>query len=95
MARLSDDAIARELARVPEWERAGDEIVRTIQLSSFPAVIALVDQIAALAEAADHHPDIDIRYRTIRLALTTHAEGGLTGKDFEMAGRIEALSRSG
>ena len=93
MARLNDEEISRRLSQLPDWERAGDEIVRTLRLPSFPAVIALVDQIAGLAEAADHHPDIDIRYRTLRLALTTHAEGGLTSKDFEMAGRIEALPR--
>jgi 4a-hydroxytetrahydrobiopterin dehydratase len=87
--RLDDAAIERMLGDLPDWRREGDEIVRTARLDSFQAVIQLVGRIADLAEAADHHPDIDIRYRNLRLALTTHDEGGLTEKDFDLARQIE------
>jgi 4a-hydroxytetrahydrobiopterin dehydratase len=93
MPRLGSDEIGRALAEIPEWQRTGDEIIRELRLPTFSAAIALVDRIAALAEEADHHPDIDIRYRLVRLALSTHDEGGLTEKDFELARRIEELPR--
>jgi 4a-hydroxytetrahydrobiopterin dehydratase len=93
MATLTDDEINRRLAAIPDWQRAADEIVREVRLATFPAAMKFVNQVAELAEAADHHPDIDIRYRSIRLALSTHDAGGLTEKDFELARQIEALPR--
>src|SRR5688500_14228684 len=87
--RLDDATIGRKLVDLPDWRREGGEIVRTARLGSFTAAIQLVVRIADLAEAADHHPDIDIRYRNLRLALTTHDEGGLTEKDFDLARQIE------
>jgi 4a-hydroxytetrahydrobiopterin dehydratase len=89
LARLAEEEIARRLRELPAWQRSGDEIVRTVRLPSFPDAIALVNRIADLAEAADHHPDIDIRFRTLRLALTTHDEGGLTERDFSLAQEID------
>jgi 4a-hydroxytetrahydrobiopterin dehydratase len=89
VGRLSDDEITRRLRGAPAWSRAGDEIVRVAELPSFPAAIEAVGRIADLAEAANHHPDIDIRYRTVRLALTTHDDGGISEKDFELASRID------
>jgi 4a-hydroxytetrahydrobiopterin dehydratase len=88
---LSDDDIARELETVPEWERDGDAIIRTARLDTFPAAIAFVAAVADAAEEADHHPDIDIRYRKVRLELSTHSAGGLTAKDFALARRIDGL----
>jgi 4a-hydroxytetrahydrobiopterin dehydratase len=93
VAALPDAEVAERLARLPGWERVGDEIVRAYQLESFRAVIELVDGIADAAEAADHHPDLDIRYRTLRVALSTHSEGGITARDFALAGEIDALAR--
>ncbi|MCJ7436962.1 MAG: 4a-hydroxytetrahydrobiopterin dehydratase [Acidimicrobiia bacterium] len=90
MAKLTDDEVREALAGLPAWTREGDEIVRTFELPTFPAVIAFVGRIAALAEAADHHPDLDIRYRRLRVALTTHDSGGLTTRDIDLAGRIDA-----
>jgi 4a-hydroxytetrahydrobiopterin dehydratase len=86
---MSDDEITRRLRDAPAWSRAGDEIVRVAELPSFPAAIEAVRRVADLAEAANHHPDIDIRYRTVRLALTTHDDGGISEKDFELASRID------
>jgi 4a-hydroxytetrahydrobiopterin dehydratase len=89
VARLSNDEIRQELVALPAWERTGEVIARTVRFPDFLSGIRFVDRIAELAELADHHPDIDIRYRTIRFALTTHDEGGLTPKDFAMARQID------
>lgn len=85
MSRLSESEIAAQLEGLSGWSRRGDEIVKTYKLPGFPAAIAFVTQVAFLAEAAGHHPDIDIRYNKVTLALTTHDAGGLTAKDFELA----------
>jgi 4a-hydroxytetrahydrobiopterin dehydratase len=90
MPPLTDDRIAERLATLPDWERSGDEIVKTFELPSFPEAIAFVTRIADRAEAADHHPDLDIRYRKVRVALSTHDDGGITDKDFDLASEIEA-----
>jgi 4a-hydroxytetrahydrobiopterin dehydratase len=90
MATLSDDEVQAALAGLPDWSREDQEIVRTYELESFPAAIAFVGRVAELAEAADHHPDLDIRYRRVRVALTTHDAGGLTRRDFDLAGHIDA-----
>ena len=90
MAPLEDDRIATRLAALDGWERDGDEIVKTFELPTFPEAISFVDRIAVRAEAADHHPDLDIRYRRVRVALATHDAGGITDKDFDLAAEIEA-----
>lgn len=90
MPPLADDRITERLAALPGWERSGDEIVRTFELPSFPEAIGFVTRIADRAEAADHHPDLDIRYRKVRVALSTHDAGGITDKDFDLAAEIEA-----
>jgi 4a-hydroxytetrahydrobiopterin dehydratase len=92
VAALPDPDVAAGLAALPGWERAGDEIVRVYERDSFRSVIDLVDRIADAAEAADHHPDLDIRYRTLRVALSTHTEGGITALDFALAGEIDGLA---
>ena len=89
MAKLPDDRIAQRLAALSGWAREGDEIVKTYELPTFPDAIAFVTRIADQAEAADHHPDLDIRYRKVRVALSTHDAGGLTDKDFDLAAEIE------
>lgn len=89
MTRLDEERITDRLRELPAWERSGDAIVRTVQRPSFREAIALVNRVADLAEAADHHPDIDIRYRTVRFTLTTHDAGGLTDRDFALARQIE------
>jgi 4a-hydroxytetrahydrobiopterin dehydratase len=92
MPPLPDDEVTGRLAELPGWARTGDEIVRTYELPTFPAVIELVRRIADAAEAAHHHPDLDIRYRTLRVALTTHDAGGLTAHDFALATEINRLA---
>ncbi|GAA4819152.1 4a-hydroxytetrahydrobiopterin dehydratase [Actinomycetospora corticicola] len=87
---LSDDAVSTALADLPGWERDGDSLVRTATLPGFLDAIAVVDAVAREAEAADHHPDIDIRYDTLTFRLSTHSEGGLTAKDPDLARKISA-----
>jgi 4a-hydroxytetrahydrobiopterin dehydratase len=89
--RLSDAEVEAALARLPGWEREGDMIVKRYELASFPGAIAFVGRVADAAEAADHHPDLDIRYRTVRVALTTHDAGGLSRRDLDLAAQIEGL----
>ena len=89
MSRLDEAAIAAALARAPGWTRAGAEIRRTYRFGDFRAALAFVNRVGALAEAAGHHPDIDIRYNRVTLALTTHDAGGLTTKDFDLARAID------
>ena len=74
------------------WSHVESEsaIRRTYTLPTFTAAVAFVGYVAELAEAADHHPDIDIRYRKVTLTLSTHEAGGLTEKDFDLAAQIDA-----
>ena len=88
MARLTEAQIQQRLASLAGWERRGDEIRRTFAFASFEESLAFVNRVGALAAAADHHPDIDIRYSKVTLALSTHDAAGLTAKDFELAAQI-------
>ena len=95
-ARLTDPEIARRLAALPDWTRDGEAIRRTAEATGFPAAIRVVDAVAEQAEAMDHHPDIDIRWRTLHFTLSTHSAGGLTALDFDLAARIdEAITTHG
>jgi 4a-hydroxytetrahydrobiopterin dehydratase len=85
---LSDDAVRTALDELPGWERDGDAIVRTAQLPSFPEAITVVDRVAAIAEQRNHHPDIDIRWRTLTFRCSTHSEGGITQRDVDLAAAI-------
>jgi 4a-hydroxytetrahydrobiopterin dehydratase len=87
--RLSDIAIQRELGNLTGWSRRGDAITKTFQFRNFLTGIDFVSAIAKTAEAADHHPDIDIRYTKITCTLSTHSAGGITQKDLDMARKID------
>jgi 4a-hydroxytetrahydrobiopterin dehydratase len=90
---LSDAEIEQRLAALAGWRREKDTIVRDLQLADFAAAIALVDAVAALAERANHHPDILVHgWNRVRLTLCTHSEGGLTEADFALAGQIDAAA---
>ena len=93
MAELLDDVAVQEwLKSHGEWAQSGAEISRAVECPSFPAAIELVRQVAVEAESRDHHPDIDIRWRTLRFTLSTHSAGGLTQKDLDLAGEIDRLA---
>ena len=89
MNALSSAEVASRLSAVPAWQIEAGELVRTFQFKDFRASMAFVNKVADLAEEAGHHPDIDIRYNKVRLALVTHDAGGLTGKDFDLAARAD------
>jgi 4a-hydroxytetrahydrobiopterin dehydratase len=89
---LSDAEIADGLATLPEWRREGDTITRTVRCPTFMDAIGLVNRAAEAAEAADHHPDIQINWRRVTFTLTTHAAGGLSAKDLAMAATIDNLA---
>jgi 4a-hydroxytetrahydrobiopterin dehydratase len=80
------------LAGLPQWKRHGDVITRTYEFEDFPAAMKFVNAVAAHAEQVQHHPDIDVRWNKVTLALTTHDAGGLTEKDFALAREADARS---
>jgi 4a-hydroxytetrahydrobiopterin dehydratase len=86
---LDDEEIEQRLDELGDWEREGDEMQKVFEFDDFAAAIKFVNDVAKLAERYDHHPDIDIRWNKVRLVLSTHAEGGLTPIDFDLAGDIE------
>jgi 4a-hydroxytetrahydrobiopterin dehydratase len=92
MENLSTEKIKVALATVPDWKKKGATIARTYPFKDFPAAMKFVNAVAKLAERAWHHPDIDIRWNRVTLALTTHDAGGLTEKDFALARKFDALS---
>ena len=92
MSKLSAAEIKTALATLPDWKKRGAAITRTYQFKDFPAAIKFVNAVARLAEQAWHHPDIGIRWNRVTLVLTTHDAGGLTEKDFALAGQFDALS---
>jgi 4a-hydroxytetrahydrobiopterin dehydratase len=89
--RLSPEEISAALRDLPDWSGDGDGLRRTVELPSFRDAVAAIVAIADVAEETDHHPDVDLRWRTLHLALVTHSAGGVTGKDVELARRIDAL----
>jgi 4a-hydroxytetrahydrobiopterin dehydratase len=91
VALLGEKEIEQALAGIPDWSRDGASIRRTIDFDSFEAAMAFVNRVAQLAESANHHPDIDIRYSKVLLVLSTHSSGGLTNRDFDLAARIDRL----
>jgi 4a-hydroxytetrahydrobiopterin dehydratase len=91
---LADDQVESLLARLSEWRRDGDAIEATYSMPTFPVAIELVQAVAHAAEAANHHPDIDIRWRKVRFVLITHDSGGLTQLDADIAERIRAAAET-
>jgi len=89
---LLDNAAVAAALRDLDWHREGDELVKVAKRGNFRAALAYVNAVGELAEAANHHPDIDIRWDTVTLRLTTHSAGGLTGLDVDLARAIDSLA---
>ena len=87
-ALLDDAAIDMALKDLPGWRREGDALVLTAELPTFPVAIGVVARVAEIAESRDHHPDIDIRWRTLTFRCSTHSEGGITQRDVDLAAAI-------
>jgi len=86
---LSETEISEALNKLPYWQLAGDALERTAELADFPQAIAVVNRVAEIAESANHHPDMDIRWRAVTFRCSTHSAGGITGKDVALAERID------
>jgi len=91
---LDTDALHHALSGLDGWEGDGTAIRRSVELPSFMAAIRVVDRVAETAEEMDHHPDIDIRWRTLTFACVTHSAGGVTDRDIALAGRIDQIVRA-
>lgn len=88
---LDDEAITTALGTLDDWTRDGDALVRSVELASFPQAIQVVNRIAEIAENDDHHPDIDIRWRTLTFRCSTHSAGGITASDVSLAAEIDGV----
>lgn len=88
--KLSDAELSASLGALPGWKVENGMIVKTYKHETFPEAIVFVNAVAHLAELANHHPDVDIRYTNITLRLVTHDSGGITAKDVDLAKEIEA-----
>jgi 4a-hydroxytetrahydrobiopterin dehydratase len=92
-SRLSDAEIQAGLASLAGWSRAGDTITKTFTFAGFPDAVAFVTRLVEPAERMAHHPDLDLRYNRVTVALSTHDQGGLTGADFSLAAAIEKAAQ--
>lgn len=95
MATLSEDEIRAGLGGLDGWELGDGEIVREFRFGNFRDAVAFVVRLSYEAEAANHHPDLDIRYNRVRMALSTHSEGGVTAKDLDLARATGPLAGGG
>jgi 4a-hydroxytetrahydrobiopterin dehydratase len=92
MARLTDEEIAAKLKGLDGWARQGDAIRKQYTFKDFPEAVLFVSALVPGAEAADHHPDIEIHYKRVVLSYSTHSEGGITGKDFDGAAQADDIA---
>jgi 4a-hydroxytetrahydrobiopterin dehydratase len=91
MARLSNEEIEERLGELGGWERSGDAIAKAFDNGDFKGSVEFVNRLTPVAEEMNHHPDLEISWKTVTVTVTTHSEGGITANDFELARRIEAL----
>ena len=91
MQKLTDQEVQQALGTLPGWSLEGGALVQQRTLKDFVTAMSFVNDVAQLAEAAGHHPDIDIRYNRVRLALVTHDAGGITRNDATLAQKINNL----
>jgi 4a-hydroxytetrahydrobiopterin dehydratase len=91
MALLSDEEIDGRLQGMSGWEREGDAIRKDFKNDDFKDSVDFVNRLTPVAEAMNHHPDLAISWDTVTITISTHSEGGLTGNDFDLAARIDAL----
>lgn len=92
MAVLDKREVERRLEGLAGWQRHHDEIRKEYRFADFKAAMAFVNRVAEAAEAADHHPDIEIKYNRVEMTLSTHSEGGVTEKDLGLAAQIDAAA---
>jgi 4a-hydroxytetrahydrobiopterin dehydratase len=88
---LSDEDLGKALGTLPDWTRDEGALVRTVELETFPQAIQVVNRVAEIAENDNHHPDIDIRWRTLTFRCSTHSAGGITAFDVSLAEEIDGV----
>ncbi len=88
---LSDEEVGKALGRLQEWRREEGALVREVELESFSQAIQVVNRVAEIAENDNHHPDIDIRWRTLVFRCSTHSAGGITASDSSLAEEIDGV----
>jgi 4a-hydroxytetrahydrobiopterin dehydratase len=93
MAKLMNAKIQKELKYLTGWVKRKNEIRKKFEFKDFVQAMGFVNSVALLAERANHHPDIDIRWNKVHLVLSTHSEGGITQKDISMAKEIESFQK--
>ena len=91
MARLTDSEIDERLGGLDGWKRSGDAIVKEFDNGDFKGSVEFVNKLTPEAEEMNHHPDLEISWKTVTVTITTHSESGLTDGDFELARRIDSL----
>ncbi|MFC5287239.1 4a-hydroxytetrahydrobiopterin dehydratase [Actinokineospora guangxiensis] len=91
---LRDAEIGKALGQLPRWRLVEGGLEREVELDSFPQAIQVVNRVAEIAENDDHHPDIDIRWRTLRFRCSTHSVNGITAKDVRLAAEIDGVVES-
>jgi 4a-hydroxytetrahydrobiopterin dehydratase len=91
MALLSDEEIEQRLGALSSWERDGDAIRRQFECGDFKGSVDFVNRVLPVAEAMNHHPDVEISWDTVTMRVSSHSEGGLTASDFDLAARMDAL----
>jgi 4a-hydroxytetrahydrobiopterin dehydratase len=92
MTTLSDEEIGERLGELEGWERDDEAITKSFDRGDFVGSVKFVDSLVGPAEEMNHHPDVAISWSEVKVTLSTHSEGGLTGNDFELAKRIDALA---
>jgi 4a-hydroxytetrahydrobiopterin dehydratase len=86
---LADEEVDRRLKKLPDWKREGKFLARTYEFKTFRLGIRFINSVAKVADELDHHPDIAVRYTTVKLSIQTHSAGGLTSRDFRLVSAIE------
>jgi 4a-hydroxytetrahydrobiopterin dehydratase len=89
---LSGEEIEAKLAQLDGWERQGEAIAKSFGCVDFVGSVKFIESLVGPAEAMGHHPDLEISWDTVTVTISTHSEGGLTAADFELAGKVDALS---
>ena len=88
---MTDDQVTEALRGLPSWSAQENSLMRIVELKSFTQAIQVVNRVAEIAENNDHHPDIDIRWRTLTFRVSTHSQGGVTALDISLASEIDGV----
>jgi 4a-hydroxytetrahydrobiopterin dehydratase len=92
MALLGEQEIEAKLSQLDGWEQRGKAIAKSFSCGDFVGSVKFVESLVGPAEEMGHHPDLEISWDTVTVTISTHSEGGLTAADFELAGKVDALS---